>query len=71
MGDFNNILDKEEKEGGNIRTKGSLDYFRDFVKSSGVLDLGYVGYPFTWWNKREGSLGGKRGLRGSHQGHME
>ncbi|GAA0183844.1 hypothetical protein LIER_31190 [Lithospermum erythrorhizon] len=28
--------------------------FRNFVKNYRVLDLGFVGHPYTWWNKREG-----------------
>ncbi|GAA0167687.1 hypothetical protein LIER_40429 [Lithospermum erythrorhizon] len=54
MGDFNDILCKEEKESVVVRTEGSMTMFRDFVKHCGMLDLGFSGYPFTWWNKRSG-----------------
>ncbi|GAA0160059.1 hypothetical protein LIER_43509 [Lithospermum erythrorhizon] len=54
MGDFIDILTTEEKEGGISRSEGSLFLSRDFVADCGLLDLGYVGQPFTWWNKRVG-----------------
>ncbi|GAA0145076.1 hypothetical protein LIER_42843 [Lithospermum erythrorhizon] len=54
MGDFNDILSKEEKEGAIVRTEASMSMLRDFVKNCGVLDLGFSGHPFTWWNKRSG-----------------
>ena len=53
VGDFNDILCNEEKEGGNHRTVASLRDFREFVASNELIDLGYEGYPFTWRNKRE------------------
>ncbi|GAA0143479.1 hypothetical protein LIER_04152 [Lithospermum erythrorhizon] len=52
MGDFNDILYKEEKEGGIMRTEASMSMFRDFVKNCGTLDMGFSGAPFTRWNKR-------------------
>ncbi|KAM1030298.1 hypothetical protein FF1_034170 [Malus domestica] len=27
--------------------------FRDFVAQNELVDLGYEGYPFTWWNNQE------------------
>ncbi|GAA0174295.1 hypothetical protein LIER_27717 [Lithospermum erythrorhizon] len=44
MGDFNDILCHEEKNGGNTRT-GSMAMFRDFVRQCGLLDLGFSGHP--------------------------
>ncbi|BFG29057.1 hypothetical protein CerSpe_153310 [Prunus speciosa] len=53
MGDFNEILDSSEKQGGNIRTERSMHDFRSFVADSQLLDLGFEGYPFTWRNRRQ------------------
>ncbi|GAA0139842.1 hypothetical protein LIER_01311 [Lithospermum erythrorhizon] len=54
MGDFNDILNREEKTGGLETTERSMQMFCDFVRDCKVLDIGYVGYPFTWCNHREG-----------------
>ncbi|KAM1277853.1 hypothetical protein ACFX2J_029945 [Malus domestica] len=53
LGDFNDILCNEEKEGGNYRCAASMREFRGFVASNDLMDLGYEGYPFTWRNNRE------------------
>ncbi|GAA0170142.1 hypothetical protein LIER_24471 [Lithospermum erythrorhizon] len=54
IGDINDILSNEEKEGGNTRSEGSMAMFRDFVRQCGLLDLGFSGHPFMWWNKSSG-----------------
>ncbi|CAN6724151.1 unnamed protein product [Malus baccata var. baccata] len=53
IGDFNDILCNDEKEGGNYRPAVSLRDFRNFVAREELMDLGYEGYPFTWRNNRE------------------
>ncbi|KAH7842567.1 hypothetical protein Vadar_006777 [Vaccinium darrowii] len=53
-GDFNAILDQEEKIGGHHRQSWEFTDFQNFCQRSSLLDLGYVGYPFTWNNKRHG-----------------
>ncbi|CAN6710400.1 unnamed protein product [Malus baccata var. baccata] len=53
IGDFNDILCNEEKEGGNYRPASSMRDFREFVARNELMDLGYEGYPFTWRNNRE------------------
>ncbi|KAM1745805.1 hypothetical protein ACFX11_012502 [Malus domestica] len=53
IGDFNDILSNEEKEGGNMRKAFSMRDFRDFVAQNELVDLGYEGYPFTWRNYQE------------------
>ncbi|KAI5334697.1 hypothetical protein L3X38_024830 [Prunus dulcis] len=52
MGDFNDILYSLEKQEGNIRTEWSMHDFHSFVADSQLLDLGFVGYPFTLHNRR-------------------
>lgn len=56
IGDFNDIVDDEEKKGGNYRTMASTRDFRDFLANNGLFDLGFKGYPFTWRNKRDDGL---------------
>ncbi|CAL8990362.1 unnamed protein product [Prunus brigantina] len=53
MGDFNDITDVTEKRGGLPRTERSLHDFSMFAVNSHLLDLGYVGHPFTWRNRRQ------------------
>ncbi|KAM1367659.1 hypothetical protein ACFX13_001153 [Malus domestica] len=53
LGDFNDILCNEEKDGGNYRSAASLRDFRDFVARDELMDLGHEGYPFIWRNNRE------------------
>ncbi|XVF38931.1 hypothetical protein REPUB_Repub20aG0145100 [Reevesia pubescens] len=51
IGDFNQILNQDEKQGG-IRENGRrMQLFRDFLECRNLLDLGGVGCKFTWTNK--------------------
>ncbi|KAH7843067.1 hypothetical protein Vadar_012290 [Vaccinium darrowii] len=54
LGDFNAITSNAEKFGGLDREEWELRGFRDFISDSQLIDMGYVGYPFTWNNKRQG-----------------
>ncbi|GAA0175516.1 hypothetical protein LIER_44000 [Lithospermum erythrorhizon] len=54
MGDYNDVLDKSEKQGGNERTEGSMKMFKDFDETNALLYLGFMGSPFTWCNRRDG-----------------
>ncbi|GAA0175471.1 hypothetical protein LIER_28638 [Lithospermum erythrorhizon] len=51
---FNDVLHREEKEGGHEGIESSMSTFWDFVSDIGAMDLGYVGYPFIWWNAKGG-----------------
>ncbi|CAN6570393.1 unnamed protein product [Malus baccata var. baccata] len=53
IGDFNDILCNDEKEGGNYRPTSSMRDFREFVAQNELIDLGFVGYPFTWRNNQK------------------
>lgn len=54
LGDFNCILNEEEKKGG-IRTAISkMLRFRDCIAQCRLVDLGFAGHPFTWTNRRFG-----------------
>ncbi|XP_074318298.1 uncharacterized protein LOC141655099 [Silene latifolia] len=46
------ILFETKKEGGAPRAQGEMDEFRDAIGDCGLLDIGYSGNMFTWWNKR-------------------
>ncbi|KAF7147810.1 hypothetical protein RHSIM_Rhsim03G0079300 [Rhododendron simsii] len=52
--DFNAIAHQDEKFGGLPRHNWEMADFQDFIQESSLIDLGYVGYPFTWNNKRHG-----------------
>lgn len=54
VGDFNQILYNEEKLGGLHREQKFMDEFKAALNSCGFLDLGYVDFPYTWWNGCDG-----------------
>lgn len=55
MGDFNMLLTSEDKRGGKPIAGPSRNPFRFFVDEFELIDLGFIGFPFTWSNKRVGS----------------
>ncbi|XP_060210726.1 uncharacterized protein LOC132637688 [Lycium barbarum] len=52
-GDFNVILDPDEKLGGKPHRMGNNFDFSTCMDSYGVTDLGFVGPKFTWCNNRK------------------
>ncbi|XP_071939977.1 uncharacterized protein [Coffea arabica] len=54
MGDFNDICSNGEKWGGNERSEGSLRDFKGFISENELVDIGFVGVPWTWCNTWEG-----------------
>jgi hypothetical protein len=50
IGDFNEILVQDEKEGGAMRRERQMDGFRGALEDCRLSDLGYQGYKFTWNN---------------------
>ena len=54
-GDFNELLQGEEKWGRVARPESQMKEFRKVVNECGFVDLGFVGSPFTWWNKQHGA----------------
>lgn len=54
VGDFNQVLWQHEKKGGNRLNPNCLSPMRRMVDSCGLIDMGYVGAPFTWSNMRSG-----------------
>ena len=53
MGDFNEILDNNERSGRGSRPGWQIEDFRVVVVHCELHDMGFVGHPFTWRNKRE------------------
>jgi hypothetical protein len=47
IGDFNEIMYSDEKEGGNPRPQGYMQAFRDVLSDCELFDLGFNGDPFT------------------------
>ncbi|KAF5475672.1 hypothetical protein F2P56_007452 [Juglans regia] len=54
VGDFNEILNFNEKWGGALRPKNQIDEFRAAVDACGLCDMDLVGNKFTWNNGRSG-----------------
>ena len=52
IGDFNMILSQSEKYGGKPDACSSNDVFHSFMDSFDMIDLGFSGNPYTWYNKR-------------------
>lgn len=51
-GDFNVILDAEEKIGGLPLYPQEYEDFEFCANSCGLIDIKFKGSPFTWWNGR-------------------
>ncbi|XP_060190755.1 uncharacterized protein LOC132620046 [Lycium barbarum] len=51
-GDFNVIVEEEEKYGGLPVTLNEVEDFRHCIQTCNLSDLGYKGSIFTWWNGR-------------------
>jgi hypothetical protein len=54
IGDFNSVLDQSKKLGGKPVSSSSNCPFRSFIDLFGMIDLGFVGNPYTWCNNRQG-----------------
>jgi hypothetical protein len=54
IGDFNFVLDQSEKLGGSPVASSSHCPFRNLIDHHGLIDLGFVGNPYTWCNNRKG-----------------
>jgi hypothetical protein len=54
FGDFNVILNDEEKEGGKREYTSCPNFLKEIMFDLGAVDLGFSGNKFTWSNKRWG-----------------
>jgi hypothetical protein len=55
IGDLNYVLDQSEKLGGRPVASSSHCPFKLFIDHFGLVDLGFVGNPYTWCNNRQGA----------------
>lgn len=55
-GDFNDIIDNSEKEGGPARAEGTFGDFRTFVSEGDLYDLRHSGPSLSWRGKRNDLL---------------
>ncbi|XVE96968.1 hypothetical protein REPUB_Repub02eG0269900 [Reevesia pubescens] len=51
VGDFNQILSSDEKQGGSVESNKRMLDFREVIQCRGLMDLGFSGCKFTWTNK--------------------
>ncbi|KAK9265469.1 hypothetical protein L1049_012595 [Liquidambar formosana] len=54
ISDFNEILSVHEKKGGNAGNSSRINDFMEFIDRCNLIDIGHIGLPYTWYNKREG-----------------
>ena len=47
-GDFNEITRQSKKQGGRPRPHHQMQLFHDALDECSFMDLGFVGFPFTW-----------------------
>ena len=52
FGDFNEILNSDEKLGWLDRDARQMEGFRECLCNCGLIDMGLVGQWFTWCNGR-------------------
>lgn len=50
LGDFNDIAIPSKKFGGGPPQYIKIKFFNTFLNSRGLIDLGFIGLPFTWIN---------------------
>jgi len=53
FGDFNIVLNNNEKQGGNPIDANIANCFRNTLNVCHLKDLGYHGLPFTWANNHD------------------
>ena len=54
ISDFNFVIDQSEKLGGRPIASSSNCPFRNFIDQLGLVNLEFVGNPFTWCNNKQG-----------------
>ena len=62
IGDFNEMLSLSEKLSCRPTPSRQQDTFRAALESCNMVDLGFIGYPFTWNNRRPGAANTKEQL---------
>lgn len=54
MGDLNFVIQSGKKRGGKKLDSVESQFFSNLIDDAGLMDLVFVGYEFTWSNKRAG-----------------
>ena len=54
IGYFNTITSAAEKLDGRVKAADSIGAFNSFINRGSMVDLGFVGYEFTWSNRNFG-----------------
>lgn len=55
IGDFNYLLHSQDKYGGKpFQVDRDVREFRAFVRTSGLIDIGFAGPRYTWCNNQQG-----------------
>ena len=53
LGDFNELLSRHDKLGGNPLNPRHAQLFKECLDSYSMVDLGFHGPKYTWVNKRD------------------
>ena len=53
LGDFNELLSRHDKLGGNPLNPRRVQLFKECLDSCSMVDLGFHGPNYTWVNKRD------------------
>ncbi|OMO55679.1 reverse transcriptase [Corchorus capsularis] len=56
IGDYNDIMDEDEKEGGNPKEQRIMQNFRNFINFCQLMEVPTQGQKFTWSGIRENGL---------------
>jgi hypothetical protein len=56
LGDFNEIVEASEKQGGARRPRQQMEAFQRVISDCEIADLGYKGLKYTWKNCQEDGL---------------
>lgn len=56
LGDFNELMNDGEKEGGSARLVRQMEIFCKVINSCNLCNFGYIGQDYTW-SRRLGSRG--------------
>lgn len=51
IGDFNCLVSNWEKKGFLPLAPPSINPLKNLINSHGLIDLGFIGSPYTWSNK--------------------
>ncbi|KAK4390352.1 hypothetical protein Sango_2098500 [Sesamum angolense] len=51
-GDFNTVLSPDERSGGSAPSGNAMSDFHDAIADYALIDVGYVGSPYTWYSRR-------------------